>query len=300
MSNLFVNLEAYNATDSPVIVSVDESRDPYMVASPESYLTTIDRFSIHKCWLPVFKHVSTLTIQVERKSDNDTANYDLDFTGIVDTNGFLYDKNTFANVFNNTLTACMLDFGEVLTESFLSIQNNGKAKFDFSSVANFADNYYVKFNEPLFAILSGFEYKDIVFDQSFFTLSLSNQAPYTSETDDTVRLSPVDRIIVKSSTMPLVYEYSPTSIDSRTIEPIVTDFEFGGANYKALNTINYSATSNGQYRFHSLMHSNDFRRIRLSFEFKTYDNKTYPLHMLPSGSINVKLFFKKDYEKLNE
>lgn len=296
MSNIFVNLEFTNSNDRPSQVRFDESRDPYILEDPENYLATIDRFSIHKAWLPVFEHSSVLEIRLTRKADSQSSTHELDFTGLVDNNNLIWSSTRFYGALNAALALAAADLTLADVPTFSEAHATGLVTLDYSNSAGFAGLYEIAFNEELYSILSSFNYGDIVFDQEWFSMVLPDAAPHSVTSFEKANLSPVDKIFIKSSTMPLVYEYSPTGSASRAVEPILTDFEFGGANRFPLTSINYTATS-GQYRLHSMEASRSFKRISLDFYYKTYSHASHPLYLMPSGSVNIKLLFKPDLSK---
>lgn len=295
--SIFVNLETRNSTSSLSTVGISQKRDPYVLTDPQNYKCAIDRFSIHKCWLPVFENASTYTVKLIKKSDSSEYTDDLDFTGLVDSNNLMWNVDYFLNALNASIEVVCADVS--IASGFPTMSLNRStwiATLDFSGVANFADDYYLEFNEPLYSIFSTFLYADVVYSQTYFRLSLVNSSPYTTVTAEAIELSPIDKIYVISNRMPLVYEYTPASTSndtSRNSEPILTDFEFEGANRFPLNTVAYTATSSGQYRFHSMTETSMFNTIDLAFYYKTYANNSFPLYMLPSGACNVKLLFEK-------
>jgi hypothetical protein len=125
-----------------------------------------------------------------------------------------------------------------------------------------------------------------------FRMNLAGTAITSSEE---VLLSPVDKVYIKSNTMPVVYEMIPSSDGNASMksDSIITDFDFGGANVgRSLQNISYTATT-GQYRYHSMNESSSFNTIDLSFYYKTFANNSFPMNFLPSGSCNVKLLFEK-------
>ena len=290
MSNIFVNLEARNDTTSPQEVTVREVREPVVLPNPDQYTVAIDRFSIHKAWLPIFEDVHQLQIKLVRKSDSAAWTETLDFSAKTDANGMLWDVNDVLDVINAHLTALCVNPGITAPTMSYSL-STGKGALDYSAQAGFADDYELRFNEPLYSIYSTFDYVDVVFDQDFFKLNLVDAAPHTMTSTDELNLSPVSKIYIKSNNMPLVYEYTPEANNNRASEAILTDFEFNGANRFPLQNINYTATT-GQYRFHSLTDATNFSVLQLQFYYKTFGNNSYSLYFLPSGSVNVKLFFR--------
>ena len=288
MSNIFVNLETVNNSDSPALVKVNEKRYPYVLTNPHKYLITIDRFSLRKAWLPVFEDTNTLQVRVVRLSDSLTSTETLDFSAYTDVNNMIYDTNSFFTVLNYHLQqACS---GAGLASNYPFLTNNetdGSATLDYSATNNFATLYKIEFNEPLYCIFNSFNYTDVVFDQNFFRVTLPDVAPYTKTTADAIDLSPVDKIYIKTNSVPIIAEYTPSNNSTQKSEAILTDFEFGGANRFPLTHINYTSTTG-----HSMNEANNFETVDLQFYYKTFANNEFPMYMLPSGSVNVKLFFR--------
>ena len=298
MEIVYVNLETYNSESAPVTVHVDESRDPYFLENPENYMVAIDRWNGHKIWLPVYQNVAELQLRV-RHIGTDAYNYaPLDFTPVEDANHLLWDKSAFINVLNTALSASCVTLGVPLAEVpefFLNLDNT--ITFDYEDHANFATKYEVSLNEELYSIMSALPYDQVAFDQKFFVLNTTDAAPYQVTSTEAIELNPVAKIFIKSPSIPLVYEFTPTIDSARASEAILTDFEYSSTSLKPLSNISYTATT-GQYRFHSMVRSK-FNRIRLEFYYTTHNNDTFRMYMLPSGSMNVKLMFRPDYEKLH-
>lgn len=296
MSNLYVNLEVRNTTAAPLAISLNEKREPRVLDDPEDYKVAVDRFSIHKAWLPIYEDAHTLTVKVIKQSDSSYYEEELDFSAVVDSNNLLWSVDHFISVFNNAIDTACQNHGLAANACVLSIdRGTWKATLDFSTVANFAANYYVELDEPLFSIFPTFLYSDVGFSTTYFRMNLTDASPYTSVTEEEIELSPVDKIYIKSNQMPVVYELTPGGDSNATkkSESIITDFEFSGANVgRSLQNISYTATS-GQYRYHSMETSSSFNTIDLQFYYKTYANNSQPLYFLPSGSCNVKLLFEK-------
>lgn len=299
-SNLFINLEHRNDTTALQKAEVSQIRRPFIMRDPERYECAIDRFSVHKAWLPVYEDYHTLTIKLYDIVNDETHTADLDFSAVVDSNNLLWDYNYFVAIFNITMSiACGQMTTTPITTDYptLSIDiSTWKATIDFTSATyDFKNDYIISFNEPLFSILNSFSFVSVVFEQSYFNLNTQGATGTTMTTADPVELSPVDTIYVKSSKMPLIYEYTPSATGtevSDNTESIITDFQLGGQNRLPLNTINYSAISTGNYRFHS-MEDGVFSTIDLAFFYKTYNGISHPLYILPSGFVNCKMFFKR-------
>lgn len=293
--NVFVNLETTNTDTSTTDITVTEIREPNVVSHPERYHVAVDRFTIHKGFLPVFENVHTLQIKIIRKSDAAEFTRTADFSSYVDVNGLIYDANYFVAALNQVLTdLCSTDLS-IGVLVFTIANGSWVMTLDYSAQAAFGDDYYIEVNHNLYGILDSFEYRDVVGGaQDFFRLYTPNTSPYTMDSYEGVALSPVDKILVKSNQMPLQYEYTPANSANnatRNSEPILTDFDFNGANKKAYSNISFSA--NGQYRFHSMKQTTSFNTIDLRFYYKTFNNNQFPLQIAPSGSCNVKLLLKQ-------
>ena len=224
-----------------------------------------------------------------KKSDSTTWIETLDFSSKIDDNSMIWDVNDFLDVLNASLAALASDDGISPPTVSFSFPD-GKGSLDYSPEAGFANDYELYFNEPLYSIYHTFDYVDVVFDQDWFKLNLVDSGSKLMTTTDELQLSPVQNIFIKSSSIPLVYEYTPGS-GARSGEAILTDFEFNGANRYPLQNISYTATS-GQYRFHSLTDTSLFDTLQLQFFYRTYSNNSFPLHVLPSGTATMKLFFR--------
>jgi hypothetical protein len=135
-------------------------------------------------------------------------------------------------------------------------------------------------------------YANIVFDQNWFTLNLQNISPYNISSIDPLELSPVDKIIVKCTGIPIITEFMPpTAYSSTNSEAILTDFEFNGLNKWSLTSMSYTATT-GSYRMHSLKRGINFNYIKLEFYYTTYYGSSIKMYLLPSGSVDVKLYLR--------
>ena len=296
MSSVFVNLELRNDTASSIHVDLSETRDPVVLKHPQNYELAIDRFSLHKAWLPIMEDEHDLKVKIIKKSDSSTSTDTLDFSGLVDTNGLMYDTAYFVGALNASITSVCAGVGIASGFPTVALEpGSWIATLDYSGVASFAADYYLQFNEALYGIFSTLPYSDVLGDQAFYSLALTDASPFTIETTEPINLSPVDKIYIKSNNIPLIYEFSPATTvgsASNNSEAIVTDFNFNGSNRNPLNNINYEATT-GQYRFHGLQPSTNFNNLDLKFFFKTYNNNSHPLYILASGSCNVKLYFRK-------
>ena len=291
--SIYVNLEMRNNGSNLLQCSAEDVREPRVLAEPKLYQCALDRFTIHKAWLPVFENSATLTVRVIKKSDGSIHPSNLSFAGLVDSNNLMWNHQYFLNALNAAIAAAGASAG-VTNHPTMTMDADWKATLDYSAEANFADLYYVEFNEPLYSIFHTFSYSDVLYEQEYFTLTLVNAGTKTSTTAEAVSLSPVSQIFVKSNKMPLVYELTPSSgsATSRNSDSIITDFEFGGLNRYPLQNINYTATT-GQYRFHSMRESSTFNTLDFQFYYKTYNNTEFPLYLLPSGSCNIKVLFKR-------
>lgn len=290
MSNIFVNLETVNDSDAPKQVSLDESRTPYILSRPGDYNVAIDRFSINKAWLPCFEDAHTLTLKLTYLDTLTSSTQNLNFDDYVDDNKLMYNRGDFITVLNAALEAACVALSLVDYPTFSLDHATGVPTLDYSNaIEGFASDYKLEFNEPLYSIFSSFPYDSIQFNQDFFGLTMLDSAPYKVVGTEDVNLSPVNRIFIKTSTIPMVYEFTPSTSSQRSEEAIITDFEFNGANMRPLNSIAYTATT-GQYRFHTMI-DGVFNRIRLEFYYKTFSGKSFELYFLPSGSISIKLLF---------
>ena len=292
---VYVNLELRNdSIGTNRALSLEEVRDPDVVKDPEHYECAIDRISISKAFLPMYEDVRTLTVRMVRKSDGAVQQHSLDFSVFTDANGLMWNTEFFVEALNAALGLCTSGLGIGAVTAAVANGSN-LATLDYSAQVNFASGYEVYVNEPLYAMLSSFAYTGVMFQQEFFQLALKNQAPYTTVTAEAINLSPVDKIFVKSNQMPIRYEYTPTATSgnaSRNSEAIVTDFSFNGSNNYPLTNISYTATE-GQYRFHAMDAAHKFDTVDLQFYFTTYNNNSYPLYIIPSGSANVKMLFRR-------
>lgn len=298
--NVFANLEMRNTGSSPQHVTMSEQRDIFL-EHPEQYECGIDRFSVSKANLPMYENAQTLQIKLIKKSDSSEFTQTVDFTGLVDSDNLMWNYTYFINAVNATIEAVCNDHSIVANYPTISLDPaTFIATLDYSLITNFGDLWYLEFNQALYGIFSGFTYADVLEDNDFLrvytpnTPTTSGGSIYAVETAEAINLSPVDKIQIKSQRMPLVYEYTPSSSGtySTNQEAIVTDFEFGGANKSPLTSINYTA-STGQYRMHSMHPSGNFDTCDLQFYYKTYANNEFKLKVLPSGSCNVKLYFRK-------
>ena len=294
---VFVNMETRNTTINSVHASLQEKRNKFF-DNPSLYQVSIDRFSLHKCWLPIFEAgVNDLVVRVIKKSDSSEYLQTVNFSALTDSNNLMWDPQYFINALNASITAAVLAAGAATAPSWTLANGSWIATLDYSTPAGFGNDYYLTFNQALFSIFSSAYYSDVVgpsANQEYYRLYTPDIAPHTNVTNEKIELSPIDKILVKSNQMPISYEFTPDTSGnaSSNSESIVTDFEFGGANTLAVNNINYTATT-GQYRFHSMNETSSFQVADLQFYYTTYNNSQFPLYIAPSGSVNVKLIFKR-------
>lgn len=288
----FVNLEQRNDTIDNQPIYLSQTRTPQIIENTSSYNIAIDRFSVSKGWLPMYEDFYDLNIRMIKVLDSTTFTRTIDFSAVADTNNLVWDAEHFIGMFNNTMIDLCDDFGIVSTDvPVLSLNKETfKSTLTYTTTTDYVNDYRIQFNEALFCILSGFPYQLIGFSQEYFELSLSGTSIITNEK---IRLSPVSKIYIRTSGIPLISEFTQfTNISQSSLsEPILTDFNFNGANQNALIDIDYQGTT-GQYRFHS-MYEAMFSEVNLQFFWKSYNNNSYPLYILPSGSCDVKLVFKR-------
>ena len=290
--NLFINLRYTNTSDQLTEASIEQSRDPYYIPEElvDKYEISIDRFSIHNTWLPIFQHTKDLKIRLLRLSDNFEMIRTVDFTGVVDDNNLLWNIDNFIIALNNCLAVIVNDMFLPNPLTFTLDKTTFKTTFNY--YVNFSTTYFLSFNEPLYSLFYSMNYANILFDQNWFTLNLLNIAPYTMLSVDPLEISPVDKIIVKCTGIPIISELMPpTSYSSTNSEAILTDFEFNGLNKWSVASLSYTATS-GSYRMHSLKKGNNFNYIKLEFYYTTYYGNSIKMFLLPSGSVDVKLYLK--------
>lgn len=294
--NVFLNIETRNDTSSLASITMSETRDPVVLQKPEDYEVAIDRFSIHKAFLPIFEDEHDLKVKIIRKSDSATNTDTCDFSSVVDSDGLMYNYAYFVNIINASIDACLSALSLTPGDVFVSVANTGVATLDYSAIANFGDLYYLEFNQPLYGIFSTLDYADVISSQEFYRLNTVNTSPYTLISAESVNICPVDKIYIKSNRMPIVSEYSPALVSgqaSRNSEAILTDFNFNSeTTIFPLNNINFTSIS-GQYRFHSMDETSAFNTCDLQFYYSTYANNSFELKIQPSGSCNVKLYFRK-------
>lgn len=290
----YLNLDTENSTSSVSHLTARERRNQ-ILHDPEQYLVAVDRFTIHKVWLPVFQETETLTVRIVKKSDSSNHDTDVDFSGLVDSDGFMYTIDYFLNAVNSAISASAVSAGILVADvPFITLdRSTWLATLDYDAHANFGDDFYLEFNEPLFSHFPHFRYADILPTTTYFRVYTPNSGTKTTTTADEILTSPVDKIYIKTHQVPVVGEYT-SALDSNPTdkaELILTDFEFGGSNRFCIQNIGYTATT-GQYRWHNMYHG-AFHSADISFYFKTYNNERHPLRVGPSGSISAKLVFKE-------
>ena len=288
--HIYINLRYANLTDDIALAVCEQSRDPYYL--PESdiskYDISIDRFSLHHCILPIYEYTTDLKIKCIRTLDSVESIVTVDFKPYLDVHNLIWNITDFFTAINNALQTIISDLTIPSNISLLFDRNTYKANFNHYD--GFTTAYIIQFNEPLYAVFHSFDYINVQFNQSWFTLNTLNVAPYQMQTIDTIELSPVDKILVKA-VAPISPEMTPpTQYATQNSDQILTDFEINGVNKTYINNIMYTATT-GQYRMHSLKKSN-WNYIKLSFYYSTYIGNTFQLYIVQGGSVDVKLYIK--------
>lgn len=297
--NLFANLEMKNNGTTLQHVKMEERRESFL-SNPEEYEVSIDRFSIHRANLPMFQFVDgvspDLKVKVIKRSDSSESIKTLDFTGLVDSDGLMWNIDYFLNELNAEIENACTDVGILADWPTVSVDRSTFiATFDYSDIAGFGDDYYVEFNNPLYCIFDSFHYADVLESNTYLRLYTPNSVSDTISTASAIAISPVDKIVIKTQRIPVYYEYTASTSGTGfgdNVEAILTDYEFSGLNQTNITSINYSA-STGQYRLHSMHPNTNFSSADVQFYYKTYLGYEYNLNILPSGSCNLKLYFRK-------
>jgi hypothetical protein len=294
--HIYANLEMRNTGTTAQAINLIEVREPRVLSQPDKYLITVDRFSIHRCFLPMYEDVVDLKVRFIKQADMTYGESTLSFAGVKDSNNLVWNAQDFVSAFNSSVNNAMGALGGVVGTAPSMTLNNATmiATITTSGITNFNTTYVLGFNEPLYAILSTFLYLTLSPNTQWFYPVLSNT---TTSSLEGINLSPVDKIIIKTNRIPVVSEMIQFNSNnsgqaSRQTDAVLTDFSFSGANKFPMNDMEYNATG-GQYRFHSMQDTGTFTTIDLAFYYKTYNNNVFPLNIIPSGSCNVKILFKQ-------
>lgn len=224
---------------------------------------------------------------------------------------YIFNIEDVVEMFNTACIACASGF-ENLNPPIMTYNNDNTFSIYFDT--QFATDYGIYFNEPLYNLFRNFNYKyDFYMLPNPRQLIVSNALglktvtingnSYIKETQNynsfCVDWSPVSSIVMTSATLPIVQEeiipainvVSSSSNSSGDIEPQITDICLSLENPNDYNNnITYTATTN--YRRISLC-SDLIQDFDIRIYWRSKKGQLYPVMLADGNSVSLKIKFEK-------
>ena len=308
----YIYLNLYKANVDPLLIDfkaeiaeMKEIRQNAIIKNTEDYTCAIDKFTMHRIILPVYRDFAILSIRITDLSTNNIGFATCDFSAHTDENNFMYSVDHFFNVVNTTMTNAFNDVGVSSNIPYFRLQNNFLTDLYLpggGSVSNFIGKYKIQVSLGMITVFRGYNYNNIsdVFTNAdtMYQMNLSDKGNnvIANSMNDPIHLSPISKIIVASSDIPveseLVASSSSSSNPNRSNQQILTDFNWPLASHNAIVNIEYNALSNGMYRLHDMGVSANFTTASLTFYYRTNASlELFPIKHL--GNLDSKIVFIK-------
>lgn len=287
----YINVSLYNdketrTTRSDMFVRYDSP----IIAETKHMDVTIDRFSIHRAFLPIHRVTSHVCSIKTKRLDNGVSNTTPVSFPTADADGFLWCLDTFFANLTSALQTSIDAIGFTPGTAFFSVKTS-TGIYSLTIPSNVP--YEIYLSPKLYRILNGFDYKGVTPDSTEFKLDLKETVTlYTSSVP--YNGSPVDKLVFLPTSIPVNPEIKTPDTSGRlNSDKILTDFSINGSNFQMLNDINF--VTSGTYRWHNCLQG-AVTNIGISVMFSTFDNydRLYPLTISGGGSISIKLLFKNN------
>lgn len=294
--NTYIDGKVTGVSGSKVLSEiVFEREDPILARDDGIKEVAVERFLLHNVVLPLYSNTKTLVIRLVGAS---TYSATVNFSSLVDSNGFLYDYRDFATAISNALTSVCASAGEVNVPTFTF--NASTNLFSINSVSAFRSAWTLQFNYALYWLLPTFDYSSSsgqVFDDVIDTWDLILNSDTVTQSNSCLEfLSPLDVILIKSIQMPVAEELTPAPVGANIISNNSTsylmDFKYIQSNNQFRNTITYNSLENDK-RFHDIVKHGDIKKFSIRFQWADYDGNVRDIYLGSNSIAKIKLYFRK-------
>ena len=275
--------------DQVIPASVSIQREDNILAKPEEWMVSIERFVLHGVRLPLFDP-SRFPLVIGIQEASGTIHYDtVDFTGYKETDGYIYDLENVSDAITATLDSIGSGMGIASGDRPTFTFNDKTGFFSLNTNSTFRASFDVVFNDNMMWYWSTFLFETA--DDEFYRVR-TNGDTETQDVKTLEFLSPVNRIVIETFDMPVEYELMPpvNGSISNQIAIFLTDYDYTQQSNQSLQKISYQS-SLADHRYHNLLREDNFNRFNLNFVWYDFDGNKHQIYLLPQSSATVKIEF---------
>jgi len=289
----YLNVALPNDTLLPSTIDGKIQRSENIVNHPDEFLLSLDRYSLYRAILPVYKRTSRyLSFSMEAGGNLYSAN-------VVLGSEFYFSLHDLLEEFNDALSNIMgsLNAGEntAYTAPFFSFADN---LWSLTTDSIFRSNVTLYFGSETYCLFNTFEFKGFNFGNSltFAQLVFSEGKDIEVQRQNTLEVFlPIAKLLLKSD-MPVLEEavpdYNSSSNQSKSTDTILTDYVITPSD--SSNLFNIEFTAQGNHRYMSLMNQDNFTSFSINAFWQDREGNQYPLLVAGGGYLDMKFQFVND------
>lgn len=296
--NVYVNSQAFGKANQIIDAIIDVQRQIPVVENTEDWKVAVERFYFHGALLPLFDpQAGTCTVTIETIVGGAMTTQDLDFSPYQETDGFIYDYKDVAKAMNDAFDALATTLTISGPNTPVMSFNPTTKVFSITTNSTFRSAYKILFNEHLFFYMPSFDYVNFLSSPHFLDITGDT---FTQHTQTIEMLSPVSRIVITTSSLPVRSELLPPPKDANTSiagvgaeSEFLVDFKYTQQNNVCMNHIEFVA-SDSDHRWHDMKEVQGLTKYKMAFNWYDYNNVGYPMKLYEKSSCDVKLYFAKE------
>lgn len=287
----YLNVALLNNSSLPKTIDGRIQRSDNIVNHPDEFLLSLDRYSLYRALLPVYK----------------TSGRNVSFS--MEAGGTIYSGNVaFSSEFYFSLHDLLDDFNDALT-NIMNDLNTGEGTVYNAPVFSFAENLWslttdsafrsnvkLYFGAESYCLFNTFEFKGFDFGNAllFAQMILSKDTEVQRQKTLEVFL-PIAKLLLKSD-MPVLEEatpdYNSASNQSKSTDTILTDYVITPSDSSNLFNIEFSAQ--GNHRYMSMSNQDNFSSFSINAFWQDREGNQYPLLVAGGGYLDMKFQFVND------